>query len=189
MGTVCQTVCAQAAALQFLDPLTNLPPRDECSLSALLTVYHHQGQIAWERVPMLSSECNPLHGSAADIFKRPGCLCSEYPLFWDNDDECRARGGMRPDWLLLGTNREWAAIIESKLGAVDTHKNDEYGGQFGRYIKYLMESKVWERFMVLLTSSIYLRKNPPWYATELKIAVDIQKSSSLIRTALHGRTY
>jgi hypothetical protein len=82
----------------------------------------------------------------------------------------------------MGSNLQ--QFIESKLGAVDTHKNDEYGGQFGRYIKYLMESKVRERFMVLLTSSIYLRKNPPWYATELKIAVDIQKSSSLVRTVI-----
>ncbi len=184
MATVCETICKQAATCQFLDPLTNLPPRDECSLSALLSIYHHAGQIAWERVPIVSTECKRLPGSAADIFRRPGCLCSEYPLFWDNDEQCRARGNMKPDWLLLGPSREWAAIIENKVGAADTHKGDEYGGQFGRYIKYLMEAKVGERFMVLLTSSVYLRKNPPWYATELKDAVDRQKSSSLVSTVI-----
>ena len=184
MTTVCATICQQAITSGFVDPITKLPPRDECSLSALLCLYHHARQIAWERVPMLSPSCAPTGRTAAEVLGRPGCLCSEYPLFWNTPAELEARGGMRPDFLFLSNDRTVAAFIENKVGADDTHKGDAYGGQFGRYIKYLMQSDVEEPYMILLTSSVYLCKTPPWYATELQAAVMLQSASQSICTLI-----
>jgi hypothetical protein len=184
MTTICATICEHASAAGFVDPITKLPPRDECSLSALLCFYHHTGNIDWKKVPMISSNRAETGETAAAILAQSGYLGCEYPLFWETALELEARGGMRPDLLFLSSDQSTVAIVENKVGAADTHKGDEYGGQFGRYIKYLLDIHIEQRYMILLTSEFYIHKEPPWYLTELQEAEEIQGSREKVRSVV-----
>ena len=184
MTRECETVCEQAKAVGFIDPITKLPPSDECSLSALLCLYHHAGSIRWRKVPMLSFSCSETGQTAAEILGQTGYLGCEYPLFWKTTHERDARGGMRPDLLFLSSDRQTVAIVENKVGAGDTHKGDKLGGQFGRYIKYLLDNDIKQRYMILLTSEQYIGKKPPWYTGELQQAEDCQGSHNTVRSVI-----
>jgi hypothetical protein len=75
---------------------------------------------------------------------------------------------MRPDFLFLGASGNIAALVEHKLGAGITHRGDSFGGQLGRYARYLAESSIPEVYVVLLTAEAFIRRVPPWYVTELE---------------------
>jgi hypothetical protein len=186
MNQICQRICEQAQQVGFVDPLTKLPPRDEVSLSALLCLYHQAGRIRWDRVPLLLPSREPSGHNADLILGSSGYLCSEYPLFWKTDDELRARGGMKPDFLFISPDWRRAAFIEHKIGGGDTHKGDMYGGQFGRYLKYLIDARVTEAFLVVLTADAFIMRESPWYIRELEAARKLhspdQKASAFVLT-------
>ncbi|MFA6011647.1 MAG: hypothetical protein WC799_16785 [Desulfobacteraceae bacterium] len=179
-----KAILEKAAMCKFVDPITGLPPQDEISLSALLSIYHQQGRIGWNKVQLLMPYCTDSTTIASEVLKPSGSFSSEYPLFWRTNEELNARGGMRPDFIYISPDLRIVALIENKIGANDTHKDDSYGGQFGRYIKYLMESNIAEPYMILITSQFFLSKSPPWYATELQHAVNIQQSEGKIKTRI-----
>lgn len=164
---VCRSVCDKAARVGFVDPVSGLPPWDEVSLSALLSLYHQDERIDWGSVPFLLPSGGPSGVTAATILGRRGFLCTEYPLFWDTPDQLEARGQMTPDFLFLGADRELVALIEHKIGSGLTHRGDAFGGQLGRYAKYLAESSIADAFVILLTSEAFIRRKPAWYVTEL----------------------
>lgn len=166
---ICAQLCKDAQAAGLIDPITQLPPRDEVTLSALLCLYHQAGRIRWDRVPLLRPTCEGSGLTADSLFGRAGLMCSEYPLFHQTEAESQARGGMRPDILLMDQERQWAIFVEAKVGAGG--KDDSFGGQLGRYAKVLMESDIPELFLVVLTSAKFIRRTSPWYANELKSAV------------------
>lgn len=174
MSDICRRVCKRAEEVGFVDPLTNLPPRDELGLSFLLSLYHQSGRVAWEAVPLLLPLGEASGRSAGAIFGRQGYLCSEYPLFWRTRDELEARGGMKPDFLFLSVDRRLAALVEHKIGSGETHKGDTYGGQFGRYLKYLVDADVPEAYLLLLTSQEFVFRTSPWYIRELAAAHALQ---------------
>jgi hypothetical protein len=176
-------VFERAAIQKFVDPITGLPPQNEVSLSALLSIYHQRGQIAWNKVPLLMPDCTDTKTTAADVLNASGSLTTEYPLFYKKEG-VDAYGDMRPDFIYISQDRRTVALIENKIGANDTHKGDSYGGQYGRYIKYLMESKVAEPYMIIITSRSFLGKSPPWEATELQQAVKIQQSEDKVKARI-----
>jgi len=176
---ICRTICDQARGTGFVDPLTKLPAFDEISLSALLCIYHQAQRIRWEEVPLILPSCKPSGRTAVDIFGIPGYLCGEYPLFWQTNDQLRDRGGLRPDLLFLSRDQRVAAFIENKIGA--GHKDDSYGGQFGRYAKYLVEAGVLEPYLLLLTSTTFISRTPPWYVRELQKAVEPHRSDGSVQ--------
>jgi hypothetical protein len=170
MGSECREICKRAQRIGFVDPLTMLPPHNEATLSALLSLYHQAHRIRWANVPLALFSGAQSGKTAAQIFGIPGYLCSEYPLFWASRDELEARGDMRPDFLYLSADRRIAAFVEHKIGGGLTHKGDSYGGQFGRYLKYLVDARVDEAFLILLTSQAFLSRVSPWYVHELEAA-------------------
>jgi hypothetical protein len=172
MTTIRKRILKRASTVGFVDPITNLPPVDECSLSALLCFYHHTGNIDWNQVPLRLSSDPTMTGDtvASLVFTQPGFISCEYPLIWETEEQKDERGSMRPDLVFLSDDQSTVVIIENKIGAAVTHKGDKYGGQFGRYIKYLMASHIERRYMVLLTSTEYIQKTKPWYTTELQHA-------------------
>lgn len=170
MNEICRRICEQAQRAEFVDPLTKLPPRDEVSLSALLCLYHQADCISWNLVPLLLPSRERSGRTAEWILRPRGYLCSEYPLFWRTDEELEARGGMRPDFLFLSPDGRRAAFIEHKIGGGDTHKGDAYGGQFGRYLKYLVDVGVPEAFLIVLTAEEFITRESPWYVRELEAA-------------------
>jgi hypothetical protein len=177
-------VYANAIRVGFVDPITKLPPKDERAISALMCIYHQQKKISWDKVNLLDIDCALTGRMASDIFEQSGSICTEYPLFWSNKEECDAYGDMRPDFVYLSNNLQMTAIIENKLGASDTHSGDQYGGQFGRYIQYLKQSPALEKYIVLLTSRYFLSKTPPWYVKELADAERIQASNKTIKARI-----
>jgi hypothetical protein len=74
--------------------------------------------------------------------------------------------------LFLSSDQRIAAFIENKIGA--GYKDDSYGGQFGRYAKYLVEARVHEPYLLLLTSTSFISRMPPWYVRELQKAVKLR---------------
>ncbi|MGQ9691590.1 MAG: hypothetical protein ACUVQY_10120 [Thermoproteota archaeon] len=176
---ICRAICDLAKETRFVDPLTKLPPFDEISLSALLCIYHQAQRILWKEVPLILPSCKPSGRTAADIFGIPGYLCGEYPLFWQTKDQLRDRGGLRPDLLFISRDQRVAAFIENKIGA--SHKDDSYGGQFGRYAKYLVEARVQKPYLLLLTSTTFISKTPPWYVTELQKGVGLHSPDGSVQ--------
>lgn len=182
MDNEIENIYVMATEFGLLDPITQLPARDENSISALLCIYHQQGKIDWAQVPLLDLNKQEIDKAEA-ILGQAGALSSEYPLFWSDKPGCDAYGSMRPDFLYIANNGQTAAIIENKLGAGLTLKlNDGYGGQFGRYIQYLKQATFEHKYMILLTSEYYLSRK--WYDSDLLKAEEIQKSASSIQCAI-----
>jgi len=180
MAKIPSAIRERAIQVGFVDPISGLPPREEVMLSALLTIYHQGGRIRWGDVPLRLSSGEDANATASTIFDRPGYLCSEYPLFWKTPEECEARGGIRPDLLYLSSDGDRVVFVENKVGA--PHKVDKYGGQFGRYIKYLLDCKVPAGVVILLTGQAFIDKRPPWYLPELVAARGLQCPSGGIET-------
>lgn len=179
-----EDIYVRAARIGFVDPVTGLPPGDERTISALICIFHLHNRIDWEKVDLLDTKCQTTGSKASEIFSVPGALCSEYPLFWASTEDCNAFGEMRPDYLYIARDLSLTAILENKFGAGDTHAGDGYGGQFGRYIKYLKQSSSKHKYMVVISSRFYLEKEPPWYASELSLAEGIQSSSVNIKSRI-----
>jgi hypothetical protein len=182
MSDVCSAICATAKQIGFVDPLTKLPPRDEITLSALLVLYHQADRIQWNRVPLLLTSGADSGTAASILFDNPGGLCSEYPLFWASPEELEARGGMRPDLVYVSHAGDLFALIENKVGGGLTHKGDSFGGQFGRYLKYLVDTRVTSAYFILLTSEAMLAKPTPWYVRELEAARSLQCPAGEVQT-------
>jgi len=53
MDNEIENIYVMATEFGLLDPITQLPARDENSISALLCIYHQQGKIDWAQVPLL----------------------------------------------------------------------------------------------------------------------------------------
>jgi len=183
MAKVDAVILDAAADRGFVDPITALPPRGETGLSSLLSIYHQQGRIDWSLVKLYKANYMPTEELASDLFSNGGTLCAEYPLFFDpnNKADTDSRGGMRPDFMYMSADQRVVALIENKIGADDTHKSDEYGGQMGRYIQYLVESSVVCPYVILLTSQFFLSKSPPWYATEFQESVNLHGSEGKVK--------
>lgn len=164
----------QAEKVRFVDPLTGLAPTDEVTLSALLPIFHYRGRIDWSRVPLrkLDRPLSHPEESANFVISGIGCLSAEYPLFWQTEDQEQSYGGMRPDFIYLSSDNNTVALIENKIGSGLTHKGDSYGGQFGRYIKYMLGCNISRKFVLLVTLMECLKKN--WYTNELVAAMKLQ---------------
>lgn len=166
------TILEKAKSSGFVDPLTGHPPTDETTLSALLSIFHQQRRIDWSKVKMRMPQ-NPtikIDETADQVINQDGCLSAEYPLFWESHEQFDAYGGMRPDFIYISGDGKTVALIENKIGASPTHKGDSYGGQFGRYTKYLGECVLPRRYLILITMGTYIERKPPWYTGELLAA-------------------
>lgn len=184
MAITDKSILQAAETCGFVDPITGLPPRGEVDLSALLSIFHQRGQINWSLVKLRDENCKLTGEFASEIFSQAGALCAEYPLFLDPAIHEDSRGGMRPDFMYISNDLNIVALIENNIGAGDTHKADKYGGQLGRNIQYLLESSSAARYVILLTSEFFLKKNPPWYATEFQESVRLQNSAQIVKSRI-----
>ena len=171
----------EAERFRFVDPLTAIAPTQEDELTALLCIYHQRGAIDWHNVPLLPATPGAAPETAASIVNEGGHMFAEYPFFFRGKAGRERYGGMRPDILFLSNDRRRAVLIENKLGAPVTHKGDEFGNQFGRYLRYLNDAlakRLDSANLLVLTSRQFLSLPTPWYTDDLRTAVGMPDARS-----------
>ncbi|RZB38248.1 MAG: hypothetical protein SRB2_00594 [Desulfobacteraceae bacterium Eth-SRB2] len=146
----------------FKCPATGLNPTNEEQLSGLIGLYWKLNLINWNKVNLYSTE-NKITEGDSKLFFENGIVSCEYPLFAEDKEQIKNHGGMKADIIYL--TKQHIVLIENKIGSRFT-----YGGtQLDRQAKYLNESLIKNKFLILLSSKTFFNKG--WYIKELEAAV------------------
>jgi len=162
----------------FVDPVTKLRPAFEKALSALLVFYHQKEAIKWEAVPLYSLDYERTGLAANSIISERGMISSEYPLLYGQPEQLAVWGGMNCDVLYLTGNFKRIVFFENKIGSGFTYGCGSADGQIARQIDYLVESRIPEKFFLLVSSELLFNKK--WYFNELREALKYDESRECV---------
>jgi len=147
----------------FRCPVSGLRPTNEEQLSSLIGLYWKLNLIDWNKVNLYPTN-NETEENASKLFCDNGVVCCEYPLFAKKEEQIKIYGGMKVDIVYVTLKN--IVLIENKIGS-----NFTYGGtQLDRQAKYLNESIIENKYMILLSSIFFFNKG--WYIKELAKAVE-----------------
>lgn len=166
---------------QFVDPVTGYPPelpKLEEQLSALLALFHQRGLIDWKRVNLYLPDKTPSGRMADELFTSGGTILCEYPLFAGSRQDTEKWGSMPADLLYISEDSHTIILIENKIGSKLREKGHLEHGQLARQAKYLLQSKMPERYLVLLSTQEFFDKG--WYLRELQNTLAFENRSSMI---------
>ena len=136
----------------FADPVTGHQPTNEKELSALLAFFHQRRSVAWNNVRLYLTDNSP-SDKMADALLAEGVMLCEYPLFAKTRSEIDTWGAMPADLLYLANNNTTVALFENKIGSEFTSgKDDVDHGQLARQAEYLLQNKILNRYLILLST-------------------------------------
>jgi len=149
----------------FVDPLTGYAPTNEVQMSGLLGFLHQMGRVKWANVPLLLPSNESSGQMAGQLFART-IMCGEYQLFWSSQQEMRLWGSMPADLMCFSESDQRVVIIENKVGSGFTGvQNDPAVGQLAKQVDFLLNCKVPNRALVLLSTAELFNRG--WYCNEL----------------------
>jgi hypothetical protein len=148
---------------EFCDPITELKPTNERELSTLLALWHNQCKIKWGEINLYSFDHNNMEISASQIFSPEIVLFNEYPMFAEDREHINTWGAMAGDIVGVTIQSNKLVYVENKIGSNFTGDgNDKENGQLAWQLKYLKNSKIKEKYFVLLSARAFFEKD--WYS-------------------------
>lgn len=155
----------------FNDPVTKLSPRSEAQLTSLLGLFHQRGLINWHNVNLFESNNKPSGEKASSLLSGDGTLSCEWSMFAEKDDQIQIWGQMSADFIYLSKYYDRIVLIENKIGSNFTSGGGDVNtGQLARQIKYLIQSEIPNKYMILLSSNKFFEAS--WYSSELRATLD-----------------
>lgn len=167
----------------FMDPVTGLKPASEIELSSLLCVFHQKGLVQWDRVKLYGVNYEPSKNKADSLFSQSSMMTCEWPLFASNEEQTNIWGQMTADLAYISEDNDTVVLIENKIGSGFTSEgSDVENGQLARQIKYLIRSKITNKYIMLLSSKEFFEAG--WYLNELCNTLSHRNRDAMVKSYL-----
>lgn len=155
-------VCAQEK--NFVDPITELAPNSEESLSGILAIKAQQLKVRWAEISLYSPTFES-SGNALSIIDERGAFASEYRLLHSDGQGAEIWQGMPSDIVHISSSGKNVVIFENKIGSrVGYESQSPVSNQFARQMDFLisLSGSHIEKVAYVLISTRYMLENC-WY--------------------------
>jgi hypothetical protein len=167
----------QSVAKAAKDPVTNLAPRFEVELNAILAYRQSRASVDWKSSSPQFVSLPLTTPTLPEIMGAPGTTLTEFPLFASPWLETDRWGGMKADVLFFTEDRRHVVLIEGKVDSYFTYGDYPPDEQLWRQLEFLASLKHDTKTLVLLCP----RFNLNWYMSRLTRAWEYR--------ALPGRVF
>lgn len=172
---------AYAKERGVIDPITQIAPDSENSITGVLCLKAQQGKIAWKQIQLFDIKTKNEVGKASNVFK-DGVFVSEYKLLHSNENEEKIWGGMPADIVHMHSSSECVVLLEIKIGGnVGYESNNPESNQIARQLDFLANipgSRIKRLVYVFVTTRGMAEQE--WYKEILEKSLNCKERSKKV---------